>query len=122
MMTTTETITNIEFTEENSLESVASAMKEGAADANKAASIVLPVIGKILSKTVYNGCYYISFGVTFSALTVGRLLPRDNVAGRGLHDGVLAAKEKVSRRAELPEAESADIEIAAEQTEAGTYT
>jgi hypothetical protein len=117
-MTTTETGTNVEFTEENSLERVANAVKEGAADANKAASTVLPAIGKILSKTVYNGCYYISFGVTFSALTVGRLLPRDNIAGRGLHDGALAAKEKVGRLGELPEAESTIIEVAAEQTEA----
>jgi hypothetical protein len=49
---------------------------------------------------------------------VGRLLPRDNVAGRGLHDGVLAAKEKISRLGEQPEVGKAVIEVSAEQTEA----
>jgi hypothetical protein len=49
---------------------------------------------------------------------VGKLLPRDNVAGRGLHDGALAAKEKISRLGELPEVGRAVIEVAAEQTKA----
>lgn len=117
-MTTTETIANAESSEEKSLESVADAVKEGAEDATKAASTVLPVVGKILSKTVYSGCYYISFGVTFGALTVGKFMPINNIVGRGLHDGAEAAKETISKRAELPDPESTIIEVTAEQTEA----
>ena len=116
-MNTIETVEVLKSTEEQGLESVADAVKEGAADATKTAAAVLPGIGKILSKSIYNGCYYISFGVTFSALTVAKLLPVDNTAGRGLHDGAEAAKETITRRAELTEAKSTVAEVDAEQTE-----
>ncbi len=122
-MTTKETVATVESTEEKSLESVTDAVKEGVADATKTVNTVLPAIGKVVSKTVYNGCYYISFGVTFSALTVGKLLPIDNVVGRGLHDGAEAAKDTITRRAEeVAEVETKAIESTSEQTEAAAST
>jgi hypothetical protein len=100
-MTSTETIANTESNEYKVPESIAVAVREGVEDATEAASTVLPAIGKTLTNTVYSGCYYLAFGVTFSALTVAKLLPVDTLVGRGLHDGAEAAKERISRQADL---------------------
>ncbi len=53
---------------------------------------VLPVLGKHLGKAVYGILYYASYGVVFTALTAARIVPMNNLAGRAIKEGALAAK------------------------------
>lgn len=78
-------------------QSLTEAVKEGASDAAAAATNVMPAIGEAIAKTVYGACYYVSFGVTFAALSVAKLIPSGSAAAKGLHDGAEAAKEAASR-------------------------
>ena len=58
---------------------------------------VLPAIGGSISKAVYGTFYYASYGVVFSALTVARLTPMNNVMGRAIKDGAADAKQAVEK-------------------------
>jgi hypothetical protein len=78
--------------------SLARVITEGAADACTAASTVTQAAGKAARKTVYSGFYYVSYGVVFSALLVGNLLPSNNAMGEGVHDGALAARKDFDAR------------------------
>lgn len=91
------------------MEKATEAVKEGAFDAGKAVSNVIPAIGRFCSKTVYGTFYYLSYGVVFSSLTIAHLVPLDNAMGEGLHDGTAAAKKAVKKH---------EAKRAAEQTEA----
>ncbi|HUL12900.1 MAG TPA: hypothetical protein VLU73_12135 [Methylococcaceae bacterium] len=84
---------SVESTAPSSTNIMVESVKAGAGAAQEAVADFLPVVGKTLRKLVYNGFYYVSFGVTFSALTVASLVPTDNVMGQALADGAEAAKE-----------------------------
>lgn len=75
----------------------ADAMKTGATDAQSAAAKVLPATGKILSKSAYATCYYVSYGVVFPTMLVAGLFPKNNPLYYGLVDGASAAKESVHK-------------------------
>lgn len=87
-------------TEEIVLEEAAEAPKglvrvisESAADACSAASNATQAAGKAARKTVYSGFYYLTYGVVYSALFVGSLIPANNAMGEGVHDGAAAARK-----------------------------
>jgi hypothetical protein len=82
-----------EPTADTSVNAVVESVKAGATAAQAAVTDFVPAVGKNLRTLVYNGLYYVSFGVTFSALTVASLVPSDNVMGKALADGAEAAKE-----------------------------
>jgi len=92
-----ETVTNVE--EIAAEETVASAVKEGAEAGSQAARNFIPAIGDVLSKTVYNGCYGVSYAVTFAAVGISKMLPLDNMAGKGFHDGAQDAVVRVDKMA-----------------------
>jgi hypothetical protein len=69
------------------------AVREGAKDAREAVASFFPAVGNAIHKGVYNGFYFVTYGVVFGALTVGRLIPHNNAMGEGVHDGYLAAKK-----------------------------
>jgi hypothetical protein len=79
---------------------VVEAVQEGTAQAKQTAAEVLPVVGELATKTLYNTCYYAAFGVTFAALTLARLIPKDSPVAHGLHDGTEAAVKEVEAVAE----------------------
>jgi hypothetical protein len=74
------------------------AIREGASDAREAVAGFFPAIGNAIHKGVYNGFYYATYGVVFSALVVGRLIPSNNAMGEGVHDGFEAAKKDFAER------------------------
>src|SRR4051794_32628509 len=79
-----------------SIDLVARAARDGAADARVAASRALSGTGLFLSRMVYTTTYTLSYGVVFPAAFVAQSIPRNNAAVRGLIEGAHAA----SRRAD----------------------
>jgi len=73
---------------------VANAARNGAADARAAASRVLSSTGVFLSRVVYSAAYTISYGVVFPAAIVARAIPQNNAAVRGLIEGAHAASHR----------------------------
>ena len=90
--------TLVESTEPTSTNIVVESVRAGASAAQEAVADLLPTVGNNLRKLAYNGFYYVSFGVTFSALTVANLLPTDNVMGQALADGAAAARESFRKQ------------------------
>jgi hypothetical protein len=95
-------------------EGIAGALRQGAAEAGETADRLLPKVGKLMSKGIYSTCYYGSFGVVFTALTIARLLPKDGAVIHGIEDGADAARhaaeETEATTAGMPAAESAGIQ------------
>jgi hypothetical protein len=79
----------------NALELVATAARNGAADARVAANEALANTSLFLSRIIYQTTYAVSFGVVFPAAFVARAIPRNNAAVRGLIDGAHAASRRV---------------------------
>jgi putative methionine-R-sulfoxide reductase with GAF domain len=78
---------------ETVLDNAMEAVKEASADAAEAAAKAPAEIGKFLSKTVYGGFYYLSYGVVFGSLIVGKLIPKNSAMAHGIHDGAIAARD-----------------------------
>ncbi len=57
-------------------------------------------LGTGLSKAIYSGFYYLSYGAVFGALMIAKLAPTDNIMGKGLKDGAEAAKAAFHKRQE----------------------
>ncbi|BBA34923.1 uncharacterized protein sS8_2980 [Methylocaldum marinum] len=68
-------------------------LQNGASDAREAVSGTVSNVSQTLSKLVYNGFYYLSYGVVYSALAVSNLIPTDNAMGEGLQAGAEAARK-----------------------------
>jgi len=77
------------------LDLVARAARDGAADARVAASKALSNTGLFLSRIVYQTTYAVSYGVVFPVALVARAVPRENAAVRGLIEGAHAATQRV---------------------------
>ncbi|MFO8153326.1 hypothetical protein [Thioalkalivibrio sp.] len=69
------------------------AIRDGASDARRAAAEVLPAIGAMAQKGVYNGFYFGTYGVVFGTLVVSRFVPGNNTVGQGIRDGAVAARQ-----------------------------
>ncbi len=76
------------------LDLVASAARNGAADAREAASRALSNTSLFFSRVVYQTTYAVSYGVVFPVAFVARAVPRDNAAVRGLIEGAHAATQR----------------------------
>jgi putative methionine-R-sulfoxide reductase with GAF domain len=76
---------------------------EGAADARTAASNATQAAGKAARKTIYSGFYYVTYGVVYSTLFVGSLIPSNNAMGEGVHDGAAAARKDFDARGQQAE-------------------
>jgi hypothetical protein len=68
------------------------ALRSGAEAGSQAVNEVWRAAGKLVSSTLYGGCYYLAYGTTFAALTVAGLLPANSSITKGLHDGADAAR------------------------------
>lgn len=79
----------------------------GAADACSAAANLVPATGKVIRKSIYSGFYYVTYGVVFSSLMIGNLIPSDNAMGEGVHDGAAAARKAFKARQEADSAGAA---------------
>lgn len=88
-----EAVENVYEASAEAVRGVPAAIREGASDARRAAAGILPAMGAMVRKGVYNGFYYGSYGVVFGALVVSRLVPSNNAVGQGIHDGAVAARE-----------------------------
>lgn len=56
---------------------------------------ILPAVGQHLGKAAYGVVYYTTYGVVYSALSVARVVPVDNMVGRAIKEGALAATAAV---------------------------
>lgn len=72
-------------------ESMAAAIDEGVRDARAAAERLFPAVGGLLRKGVYNGFYYLTYGVVFGGLAVGHLVPKGSAVAEGVREGAKAA-------------------------------
>ena len=79
------------------LDLVAKAARDGAADAQVAAARTWDATSLFASRFVYSTCYSLSYGVVFPAMLLARSIPRNNEAVRGLIDGAQAAILKVDQ-------------------------
>jgi hypothetical protein len=73
---------------------IARAARDGAADARAAATKALSNTGLFLSRIVYTGTYTISYGVVFPIAFLASSIPRNNAAVRGLIEGAQAASHR----------------------------
>lgn len=80
------------------LHNLADAARRGAADAQAAASRVVPALKRNTAKAIYSSCYYLSYGVVYGATVVSDLIPKDNAMVHGLCDGAQAARAAVAAR------------------------
>lgn len=80
------------------LHNLADAARRGAADAQAAASRVVPALKRNTAKAIYSSCYYLSYGVVYGATVVSDLIPKDNAVVHGLCDGAQAARAAVAAR------------------------
>ena len=83
-------------------------VKSGATKAEGAINSIVPAVGGNLRTVAYNGIFYISFGVTFGALVVARLVPADSFVGKAIADGAEAAKAAFKQQ----QAKVAPVEMA----------
>jgi hypothetical protein len=79
----------------STIDTMARAARDGAADAREMAERVWSGTSLFLSRFVYTTSYTLSFGVVFPATILARSIPRNNAAVRGLIDGARAATAKV---------------------------
>jgi hypothetical protein len=79
------------------LDLVARAARDGAADAQVAATQAWDATSLFASRLVYSTCYSLSYGIVFPAMLLAHSIPRDNEAVRGLIDGAQAAILKVDQ-------------------------
>ena len=79
----------------STIDTMARAARDGAADAREMAERVLSGTSLFLSRFVYTTSYTLSYGVVFPATILARSIPRNNAAVRGLIDGARAATAKV---------------------------
>lgn len=84
------------------LDLVTRAAKDGAADAQAAATRAWANTELFVCRFVYTTCYTISYGVVFPSMLLARSIPKDNAAVRGLIDGASAAIRKVEGSQSLP--------------------
>jgi hypothetical protein len=73
------------------LELVTKAARDGAADAQVAATRAWDASSLFASRLVYSTCYSLSYGIVFPAMLLARAIPQNNEAVRGLIDGAHAA-------------------------------
>jgi hypothetical protein len=73
---------------------IARAARDGAADARVAASKALSNTSLFLSRLVYTTTYTLSYGVVFPVTVVALAVPRNNAVVRGLIDGATAARNR----------------------------
>lgn len=92
-----------EVSKSTALTSVAVAvegLKEGASQARRAAGELLPNVGRACSKVVYTGFYGVSYGVVFSGLLIGSLIPKSSAVAKGVCDGADSATKAFAKRRE----------------------
>jgi hypothetical protein len=81
-------------------EGFSEAIREGTEDARAAAAGVIPEVGELIHKGVYNGFYYLTYGIVFGSLVVGSLIPSNNAMSEGVRDGIEAARKDFEGREE----------------------
>ena len=119
-----EAISQLDQKETDPLKSVATALataaegvRSGAIDALAKAKQTIPVAGKYVSRFVYSGFYYFSYGVVFPTLLGTNFIPGCGSIASGLVDGATAAKDAIvemkeksaARRAAKTEAQVAQL-------------
>ena len=80
--------------QENSVYAVVMSGVSKAQEAFKA----VPSVGEGARKVAYRGIYYASYGATFGALVVARLVPANGFVGHAVADGAKAAKTAFQRQ------------------------
>jgi hypothetical protein len=86
----------------DAMAAAADAMKKGTADARSAAAQAVPAVQSALAKGVYVATYYTAYGIVYSALSVGHLIPADSAFGYGMRDGAAAARDATSNSRPKP--------------------
>src|SRR5262245_4090254 len=77
------------------MQAAAGAMRDGAADARAKVQEVLPNVQHYVSLGIYNGSYYLSYGVVFPAVFLIHVIPGGKSLASGIVDGAVAGAEYV---------------------------
>lgn len=83
-------------------DTVVSSVKASATKAQTAVVKLVPTVGKSVEQVVYNGVYFVSYGVTFGALVVGSLIPKHSLITKAISEGSEAARKNFKKRQETP--------------------
>lgn len=100
---------------EQSSQSLSDAIHEGARDAREAAANFLPSLASVIQRGIYGSFYCLSYGVVFGGLTIGRLVPRDSIAGKGIRAGADAACKDFKEWEEQSAAAATEADLDAQQ-------
>src|SRR5262245_32676289 len=73
----------------------AETVRHRTSDALARAKEALPAAGESISRFVYSGCYYLSYGVVFPTLFVPSYVPGCGTIADGLVDGAVAANDVI---------------------------
>ncbi|HEY8034775.1 MAG TPA: hypothetical protein VIF37_04220 [Methylobacter sp.] len=68
-------------------------VKKGAIAAKEAATKIAAAPSKVFDSAVYSACYGMSYGVVFTSLAIGKMLPVNSHAMKGFRDGVKVARK-----------------------------
>jgi hypothetical protein len=79
----------------DTLQTAANAARDGAADASAKVRELLPKVSATVSRGVYNGSYYVAFGVVFPTLFLCRVIPGGQALAAGIVDGAAAASDNI---------------------------
>jgi len=79
----------------DAMQSAAAAMRDGAADASARVHELVPQVQHFISRGVYNGSYYFSYGVVFPTVFLCHLIPGGKSLASGIVDGALAGADYV---------------------------
>ena len=100
---TTSPATTIDVTSDPVQSATAALASAGANFGNAASGMAaqvrgfFPAAGRLLSRTVYNGCYYTSYGITFPTVFLVHMIPGGVPLAAGISDGARSAQDYVRR-------------------------
>jgi hypothetical protein len=77
------------------MRSAADAIRDGAADAKTSVHDVLPKAQHFVSRGIYHGSYYLSYGVVFPTVFLCHIIPGGQSLASGIVDGAVAGAEYV---------------------------
>jgi hypothetical protein len=98
---TTSPASAIDATNDSVPSATAAISNAGAAVGNTAGEMAdevrgfIPAVGKLLSRAVYHGCYFTTYGITFPTVLLVNVIPGGISLAAGISDGARSARDYV---------------------------
>lgn len=84
------------------MQTVAGALRDGTGKATAKVQDALPKVGRLVSRGVYNGSYYLTYGVVFPTALLIHVIPGGQSLVAGIHDGAIAGRDYVRGLRQTP--------------------